>query len=313
MSNNREYLKVLLVSEAQLKQDSVIQKNVGGKILSATLKKVQDEKLKPILGAEFYDTILQESYNKATQTGYVLSDSIIELLAEYIQPYLIHATVAECVETLEFRFTNKGIKKLNDDNASNLSPIELSNVKNKFNLAAVDYKSALIKYLKANGLASGMTDDDITFEATGWDLSNGGSSCGNGVTKAGGLWSGKGWSADFRDEECNGKIIRKLIGYFGGEGEMPTLNVGMYVGQNSYVSSCEDALDFRAQGADKHFEFEQVVAATEWNINHQLGKKVSVSVVDTADSLIVCEVRYIDNNNVKLLFTSPVSGKAYLN
>lgn len=67
-----------------------------------------------------------------------------------------------------------------------------------------------------------------------------------------------------------------------------------------------------SQGAPT-FVFTQGVAATTWNITHNLGKFPSVSVVNNNDIVINGEVTYIDNNNVQLNFSAGFIGKAYLN
>ena len=61
------------------------------------------------------------------------------------------------------------------------------------------------------------------------------------------------------------------------------------------------------------FIFTQGVAATTWDITHNLGKFPSVSVVNNNDIVINGEVTYVDNNNVQLNFSAGFSGKAYLN
>ena len=67
-----------------------------------------------------------------------------------------------------------------------------------------------------------------------------------------------------------------------------------------------------SQGAPT-FIFEQAVAATTWDINHNLGKFPSVTVINNNNIVINGEVTYIDNNNVQLNFSAGFSGKAYLN
>ena len=64
---------------------------------------------------------------------------------------------------------------------------------------------------------------------------------------------------------------------------------------------------------DSTFVFTQGVSATTWNIQHNLAKFPSVSVVNTNDFVIHGEVEYIDNNNVTLTFSAGFAGKAYLN
>ena len=61
------------------------------------------------------------------------------------------------------------------------------------------------------------------------------------------------------------------------------------------------------------FAFTQGVPATTWNIQHNLGKFPSVSVINNNNVVINGEVTYIDNNNVQLNFSAGFTGKAYLN
>jgi len=67
-----------------------------------------------------------------------------------------------------------------------------------------------------------------------------------------------------------------------------------------------------SQGAPT-FIFTQTVAATVWNVNHNLGKFPSISVVDTANTVVAGQYEYTDNNNVILKFSAGFAGKAYLN
>lgn len=65
--------------------------------------------------------------------------------------------------------------------------------------------------------------------------------------------------------------------------------------------------------ASNTFTFEQSVASDTWNVTHNLGKYPSVSVVDSGGNLVDGEVKYVTNNRISITFTSPFSGKAYLN
>ena len=67
-----------------------------------------------------------------------------------------------------------------------------------------------------------------------------------------------------------------------------------------------------SQGAPT-FIFTQGIPATTWNIQHNLAKFPSVSVINNNDVVINGEVTYIDNNNVQLNFSAGFTGKAYLN
>jgi hypothetical protein len=64
---------------------------------------------------------------------------------------------------------------------------------------------------------------------------------------------------------------------------------------------------------DKKYTHVQSSAAATWTITHNLDKQPAVSVVDSTDNVIICEVEYTSLNQVELRFSDPYSGKAYFN
>lgn len=56
----------------------------------------------------------------------------------------------------------------------------------------------------------------------------------------------------------------------------------------------------------------QASPSTTWVITHSLGGKPSVTVVDSADTMVVGEVTYNSNSQVTVEFTAAFSGYAYL-
>ena len=56
----------------------------------------------------------------------------------------------------------------------------------------------------------------------------------------------------------------------------------------------------------------QNIASATWTITHSLGGKPSVTVVDSANSVVVGEVTYVDNETVRIEFSGAFSGYAYL-
>jgi len=68
-----------------------------------------------------------------------------------------------------------------------------------------------------------------------------------------------------------------------------------------------------SEAADKHFTYEWRTLQDVVEINHNLHKKPSVTVVDTAGTELFCDVAYTDDNNVTLTFSESVRGTAYLN
>ena len=57
----------------------------------------------------------------------------------------------------------------------------------------------------------------------------------------------------------------------------------------------------------------QIASERVWEIEHNLGRFPSVSIVDSAGTIVVGDVFYVDENHVRITFSSAFSGKAYLN
>ena len=56
----------------------------------------------------------------------------------------------------------------------------------------------------------------------------------------------------------------------------------------------------------------QVVAASTWTINHNLGYYPAVSIVDSGENLVMGDVTYISTNTLSVSFNASFGGKAYL-
>ena len=50
-----------------------------------------------------------------------------------------------------------------------------------------------------------------------------------------------------------------------------------------------------------------------WTLKHNMEKQPSVTVVDSAGTIMEGEVTYLDDNNCVVSFTAPFTGIAYLN
>lgn len=71
--------------------------------------------------------------------------------------------------------------------------------------------------------------------------------------------------------------------------------------------------DFLASLTDKHYRHSQTSSSAEWNIIHNLDKYPSVTVVDSGYTVVYGNIDYISKNEIKITFTDPFSGEAYLN
>ena len=65
--------------------------------------------------------------------------------------------------------------------------------------------------------------------------------------------------------------------------------------------------------SDKAYTHTQSVSATTWVITHSLDKYASVTVVDSAGTVVIGQVDYNSLNQITLTFKASFSGKAYIN
>jgi hypothetical protein len=66
-------------------------------------------------------------------------------------------------------------------------------------------------------------------------------------------------------------------------------------------------------GADLNKTHVQAAAAAIWVVAHGLGKRPSVTVVDSAGDPVEGTVAYVDANNLTISFSAAFGGEAYLN
>lgn len=88
-------------------------------------------------------------------------------------------------------------------------------------------------------------------------------------------------------------------------------NGGLEKEEDYFISLLQ--YDAANASGDKNFVFTQNVAASTWVINHNLGKYVSVTIVDSAGTVVNGEIEYNSINQVTVTFRSPFTGEAYLN
>lgn len=88
--------------------------------------------------------------------------------------------------------------------------------------------------------------------------------------------------------------------------------IGGSVGQALVKNSSTD-YDVGWQSISSRYIHEQGTAAATWTINHNMGCFPSVTVVDSANSVIVGTVQYTNTNSLTISFNAATKGKAYLN
>lgn len=62
-----------------------------------------------------------------------------------------------------------------------------------------------------------------------------------------------------------------------------------------------------------NYVHQQMVPSATWNITHNLNRFPSVTVVDSAGSVVIGAVTYVSSDVVSIEFSAAFSGNAYLN
>lgn len=71
--------------------------------------------------------------------------------------------------------------------------------------------------------------------------------------------------------------------------------------------------ELKKNPTDKAFVYNQDTLSDTWNIEHNLNKFPSATVVDTGGNAVYGDCIYTDKDNLVIKFSLPVSGKAFLN
>lgn len=66
-------------------------------------------------------------------------------------------------------------------------------------------------------------------------------------------------------------------------------------------------------GIDAHYVHDQMIALKTWIVQHNLNKYPSVSVVNSANDVVIGDIKYDTVNQLTLVFAAGFAGKAYLN
>lgn len=93
------------------------------------------------------------------------------------------------------------------------------------------------------------------------------------------------------------------------------LGPGLLGNNNFQESTISIDLDFAyiKEYIRDYYLHDQQISSNTWVVTHNMNKYPSINIVDTANDIIMGEVRYNSLNQLTITFTAAVSGKAYLN
>jgi|TARA_R110001592_G_scaffold84126_1_gene248902 hypothetical protein len=110
-----------------------------------------------------------------------------------------------------------------------------------------------------------------------------------------------------------GQYVQNFIASFRSSVYLEDVDTGTIASGSTLGLDATNKIVKYAKVDDKHFVHDQANASAVWTIEHGLNKFPSVSVVDTAGTVIIGQVDYSNINRVTLTFASSFAGKAYFN
>ena len=94
------------------------------------------------------------------------------------------------------------------------------------------------------------------------------------------------------------------------EGQSPNVTIEVV---EQAVTISEAVVGLQGTSGDKHYQHDQSTPSATWSITHNLGKRPSVTVVDSGGNQWLTAVEYTTEYSLVIRFSSPFSGTAYLN
>ena len=113
--------------------------------------------------------------------------------------------------------------------------------------------------------------------------------------------------------QFNSFVVRVAERFGGVEERTGTLDGLKTAAKTDLVAAINELADRPStEGANKTYQFVQVSPARVWTVNHNLGLRPSVSIVDSGGAEIEADVRHSSPNQLVIYFAIPMSGLARL-
>ena len=139
---------ILLISVEEIKARSPIQIAVDDKTLKSLVVNTQEIYLTEIITNTLYDTITESVYELRVNGTPISDDTKAFLIV--IKNYLLYQVIVDFITVSSANITNKGVIRLNDDNATLLTIDELEYYSTRYKNILSGYKKKLVDYIKDN-------------------------------------------------------------------------------------------------------------------------------------------------------------------
>jgi hypothetical protein len=153
--------KIFLIGEEYVKQNSAIMDDVENMIIRNNILDAQNIDLQGVVGENLYAKLINgmddyyacvDSGGTCSLTDY-LTDYDITLIDDYIQPYLLYATLYNSSHDLYLKLTNKGVASIDNPNGRDNSKDDLGyfwSMKKNWKNRQASYMNQLVSYLEDN-------------------------------------------------------------------------------------------------------------------------------------------------------------------
>lgn len=125
-----------------IKQYSIINDNADAKLITPTIRLVQEKYIKPLLGTDLFNEIKGEII-----AGSVSSDNQT-LLDDYLMNVVVNYTLLECTPIFKYRYMNRGIAVNNAENSTSADLNEIKFMMDKWRNDAEFFAERTTKFIK---------------------------------------------------------------------------------------------------------------------------------------------------------------------
>lgn len=151
----QDFYNLLLVSPAELKQESIINQNVEEKVLNVIVQTAQEIYLCKIIGTPLFRRLQELVWNKLKNnegdkidgTGF---ETYNELLENYVKPYLKYKTVEQFTVENSFKMRNVGVVRNADTNVSYVDLDSIRFLQKHYATYVAEYEDRLSKFICSN-------------------------------------------------------------------------------------------------------------------------------------------------------------------
>jgi len=136
--------KTLMVVADYIRDNTVINKDVGSELIEPFIVSAQNVRIESILGTGLFNDIIT-NINNTTIAG-----NNKTLLDDYIQPCLIQWVVYEALPFINYKLTNKSVSTQDSDNSTHSQLNEVQYLRENVRNTAEYMSQRLTDYLKSN-------------------------------------------------------------------------------------------------------------------------------------------------------------------